>query len=64
MKRGVVNADHGWWYPEEDGSEPNLFGVWKSNINTLIKFDCGESGMGASYKSMLCKVYPVKEEEM
>ena len=35
-----------------------------SNINTLIKFDCGESGMGASYKSMLCKVYPVKEEEM
>ena len=25
---------------------------------------CGESGMGASYKSMLCKVYPVKEEEM
>ena len=41
-----------------------MFGVWKSNINTLIKFDCGESGMGASYKSMLCKVYPVKEEEM
>ena len=63
IMEGVVNADHGWWFPEEDGNYPNLFGVWKSNVNQLIPFDCGESGFGAAYKSMLCKVYPVKDGE-
>ena len=63
IMEGVVNADHGWWFPEEDGNYPNLFGVWKANVNQLIPFDCGESGFGAAYKSMLCKVYPVKDGE-
>ena len=26
----VVNAGHGWWYPEKPGPEPSLFGVWES----------------------------------
>ena len=60
---GIVNADHGWWYPEDDPSEPSLFGVWKSNVNVMIPFDCGESGFGSAYKSMLCKVYPCSDDE-
>ena len=56
IMEGVVNADHGWWYPEAEPSEPNLYNVWKSNVNSMIPFDCG-----SAYKSMLCKVYPAKE---
>lgn len=53
----VVHARHGWWYPEQDGEEPNLFGVWKSNANSLIPHKCiGKLGMGAPYKSLICKI--------
>lgn len=54
----VVNTAHGWWFPEEDGEEPNLFGVWKANINNLIPHKAiGVLGFGAPYKGILCKVY-------
>jgi len=56
----VVHATHGWWYPEQDGEEPNLSGVWKSNINSLIPHKCiGKLGFGAPFKSIMCKVYKV-----
>ncbi|MCM1565663.1 MAG: molybdopterin-dependent oxidoreductase [Dehalobacter sp.] len=52
-----VMCAHGWWFPEEDGEEPNLFGVWKSNINTMIPHkEIGKLGFGAPYKSMICKI--------
>ncbi len=35
----VVHVQHGWWYPEEDGVEPSLHGVWKSNCNVLTDDD-------------------------
>lgn len=57
----VVMADHGWWFPEQDGEAPNLFGAFKSNPCQLIAFNPGKSGFGASYKSLLCKVYKAKE---
>ena len=54
----VVNAEHGWWFPEEDGAEPSLFGAWKSNINQLIPMGSqGKDGLGAPIKNLLCKVY-------
>jgi anaerobic selenocysteine-containing dehydrogenase len=56
----VVHALHGWWYPEQDGEEPNLFGAFKSNINMLMPHKkIGKLGLGANYKSNLCKVYKV-----
>ena len=56
----VVHAEHGWWYPEEDGEAPNLFGVWKSNVNRLVPmYKVGVTGYGAPYKNVLCKVYKV-----
>lgn len=59
----VVEADHGWWYPEQDIAEPNLGGVWQSNINLLIPHDnIGKLGFGAPFKNMICKVYPAEEE--
>jgi len=32
VKKGVVNIDHGWWFPEKEGPD---FGVWESNANIL-----------------------------
>jgi hypothetical protein len=50
-------ASHGWWYPEQEGAEPNLYGVWKSNINSLIPHKhVGKLGYGAPYKCMICAI--------
>ena len=55
----VVMAEHGWWFPEKKGSEPDLFGVYEVNVNQLIPMSHeGKAGLGAPIKSMLCKVYP------
>ncbi|WP_165062345.1 MULTISPECIES: molybdopterin-dependent oxidoreductase [unclassified Adlercreutzia] len=60
----VVSASHGWWYPEEDGEEPNLYGNWKSNINNLIPHKViGKLGFGAPYKSGVpCRIYLAETE--
>ena len=56
----VVHATHAWWFPEEDGEAPNLYGNWKSNINCLIPHDkVGFFGWGAPYKSVICKISKV-----
>ncbi|BAE85315.1 molybdopterin-dependent oxidoreductase [Desulfitobacterium hafniense] len=54
----VVHATHGWWFPEKEAAEPSLFGVWESNINTLMPHQHnGKLGFGDTFKSILCKVY-------
>jgi thiosulfate reductase / polysulfide reductase chain A len=58
----VVHAQHGWWYPEEEGAEPCLHGVWKSNANVLTDDDpdiCNPISGGWPLRTFLCKVYPV-----
>lgn len=58
----VVHAQHGWWYPEKKGTAPDLFGVWESNINSLIPHkNIGKLGFGAPYKAIICKVYKAEE---
>jgi anaerobic selenocysteine-containing dehydrogenase len=53
----LVSCTHGWWFPEEDPEEPSLYGVWKSNVNSLIPHkEVGKLGFGAPYKSMMVKV--------
>lgn len=57
----VVMAEHGWWFPERDGREPELFGIWEVNVNQLIPMSHeGKGGLGSPIKSMLCKVYKAK----
>ena len=34
------------------------------NINNLIPWDTGISGVGANYKCILCKVYPMNSEDL
>jgi anaerobic selenocysteine-containing dehydrogenase len=57
----VVSTDHGWWHPE--GDPENLYDVVDLNINNLISWEIGKSGVGANYKCLLCKIYKVKDGE-
>jgi len=55
----VVHTQHGWWFPEEDGAEPSLFGVWKSNCNVLTDDDpdvCNTISGGWPLRGLLCRV--------
>lgn len=58
---GVVMAAHGWWFPEEKGSEPHLYGVWKSNVNTMLPHKMNNPmGFGSIHKSMCCAIHPAQ----
>lgn len=56
-----VSTDHGWWHPE--GDPENLYDVNELNINNLISWSTGTTGVGANYKCILCKIYPCKDGE-
>lgn len=61
----VVMADHAWWFPESE-PEDNGFGpfnCFKSNINLLTRMDTAETGFGADYVGLLCRVRKLKEGE-
>ncbi|MFH1016119.1 MAG: molybdopterin-dependent oxidoreductase [Chloroflexota bacterium] len=63
MHPKMVHALHGWWLPETEGKAPNFYGIWDLNVNLLIPEGCvSSSGFGgAPNKTMLCKIYKVKE---
>jgi len=62
VKDGVIHAEHGWWFPEQDGAEPTLFGTFDSNPNNCIPADVtGPYGIAAPVKNMLVTIYPVKQ---
>ena len=54
----MVHALHGWWLPETDGRDPDLYGVWDLNANLLIPMGCqSSSGFGGvPTKTMLCRI--------
>lgn len=58
----TIHCQHAWWFPEEDGSEPNLYGNWRSNVNNLVpNFHFGKLGFGAPFKCLLCNIKPIEE---
>jgi anaerobic selenocysteine-containing dehydrogenase len=64
MRPGVVNAEHGWWYPEREAALPVLFDVFESNINNLTTMcDIGPTGFGAPYKTQICKIYKAAADD-
>ena len=57
IRKDTVSADHAWWFPEEDGEAPNLFGVFDANANNLIPHESvGVTGYGAPYKNGICSI--------
>ena len=59
----VVSATHGWWLPETDGKEPNLFSTWQHNINNLTSMgNQSRSGFGGTnYRTSLCRITKIKD---
>jgi anaerobic selenocysteine-containing dehydrogenase len=54
---GVVNAQHGWWFPEDD---PPEHGWKKSNINLLLGTADFDPDTGSEpLRSALCRIYRV-----
>jgi anaerobic selenocysteine-containing dehydrogenase len=63
IKEDTVNAEHGWWFPEKNGEEPELFGVWESNVNLLCPSgDNSVMGFGAPLKCLMCNVKKSRKE--
>jgi len=63
----VVHADFDWWYPEMPECDPSLFGVWLSNINVVTEDGddvCGPEMGTWSLRFNLCRIYPVKFNEI
>jgi len=56
----LIHAEHGWWYPEQEGEAPNLYGTYKSNINMLIPHHVvGVMGWGSPYRGVICRIRKV-----
>ena len=55
----MADADHGWWFPEREEAEPNLFSVFESNANLLCpdgsEFCSPEIGSWP-HTALLCRV--------
>ena len=60
----MVESQHGWWFPEEIGEDPILFGVFESNVNVLTpdSEEFWDPATGAvTFGPLLCRVYPLKK---
>lgn len=59
----MVHTLHHWWKPELSGAEPDLFGVWDYQINTIIPGpQDSDSGFGGGqYKTTLCRISKLAE---
>ena len=65
MDPRIVHVQHGWWYPEVEGAEPSLHGVWKSNCNVLTDDDpdiCNPISGGWPLRTLLCRIYRDPEQ--
>ncbi|MHB8781381.1 MAG: molybdopterin-containing oxidoreductase family protein [Candidatus Geothermincolia bacterium] len=57
MSPGIVSAQHGWWYPED---EPPEHGWRRSNVNLLFESGPYDPDTGSQcLRSSLCRVYRV-----
>ncbi len=59
----VVNCEASWWFPEQPGEDPSLFGVFQSNANVLTPDGdefCDPLTGGWASRALLCKVYKVE----
>ncbi len=57
----VHTQQNNWWFPEDPGEEPSLFGLWKSNDNVILDDDPDKCDpMTGGWPMMaLCRIYPV-----
>ncbi len=55
IAKGVVNIDHGWWFPEKADSD---FGIWESNANLLTSDEPPYDPAFGTYqlRALLCSI--------
>jgi len=55
IKPGVINIDHGWWFPEKPDQ---AFGIWESNANLLTSNDPPYNEAFGTYqlRALLCSI--------
>jgi thiosulfate reductase/polysulfide reductase chain A len=60
IQTGVINIDHGWWFPERQGPE---FGMWESNANVLTSSAPPYDPAFGSYqlRGLLCSITRVDD---
>ncbi|WP_051689617.1 molybdopterin-dependent oxidoreductase [Pelobacter seleniigenes] len=66
MKEQVVNVDYGWWFPDQDLTEPHLGGLFEANANLLTQADIEDADplLGQwKYNDIPCRIYPVDSEK-
>ncbi len=59
MAPEIVDAEHGWWFPELTGSDPSLHGAFISNINVCMSDDpdhCNPEIGSYPLRSALCRI--------
>ncbi len=55
----MADADHGWWFPEREQADPELFGVFESNANVLCPDEaayCNPEIGGWPHTALLCRI--------
>ncbi len=60
----MIECQHGWWFPEEIGEDPVLFGTFESNVNVLTPDSedfCDPATGAVTFGPLLCRVYPIKK---
>jgi anaerobic selenocysteine-containing dehydrogenase len=60
IRSGVVQVEHGWWFPEKDGPE---FGIWQANANLLTSNAPPYDPAFGTYqlRGLLCRITRVKQ---
>ena len=63
VKPNHVQTLHGWFKPEAEGAEPNLFNVWDYQVNQIIPGpQASKSGFGGGqYKTTLVRLAKITE---
>lgn len=59
----TVQAERGWWYPEKEIADPELMGVFESNINACLDDDpdtCDEACGSWCTRGVRCRISKVE----
>ncbi len=60
----MIECQHGWWFPEEIGEDPVLFGTFEYNVNVLTPDSeefCDPATGAVTFGPLLCRIYPLKK---
>ena len=64
IRQDVINCEASWWFPEKEGCEPSVYGVFESNANVLTSDDdefCDPLTGGWTNRGLLCKIYKYEQ---